>query len=244
LLYTAFLVSTSVKARGLSIILILAAAGVVAGSLVLASVFSPLDASKQDQSPPHADAPVAGSTQMPLLVKDVFKYRERGGDAIGGSSYFRMDEEFVDSENHCDFCIAMEYTPGPSGRAIVALWNSEPLDLGSAKKLVFSARGENGDERLVTYAAGSDFGGRLAEGDNSTSPENSGLDDVRFSASKDLTLTTQWQTYEIDLEGADLSQVTHAFAFEILEGNGDEKQVAYIDSIYFIENDNADFVQQ
>jgi hypothetical protein len=232
-----------VKARGLSIILILAAAGVVAGSLVLASVFSPLDASKQDQSPPHADAPVAGSTQMPLLVKDVFKYRERGGDAIGGSSYFRMDEEFVDSENHCDFCIAMEYTPGPSGRAIVALWNSEPLDLGSAKKLVFSARGENGGERLVTYAAGSDVANRLADA-SSTIPENSGLADVRFSASKDLTLTTQWQRYEMDLENTDLSQVTHAFAFEILQGHGDEKQVAYIDSIYFIENDDPDFVQQ
>jgi hypothetical protein len=154
-----------------------------------------------------------------------------------------MDEEFVDSENHCDFCIAMEYTPGPSGRAIVALWNSEPLDLGSAKKLVFSARGENGGERLVTYAAGSDVANRLADA-SSTIPENSGLADVRFSASKDLTLTTQWQRYEMDLENTDLSQVTHAFAFEILEGNGDEKQVAYIDSIYFIENDNADFVQQ
>lgn len=179
---------------------------------------------------------------MPLSVKDVFKYRERGGDAIGGSSYFRMDEEFVDAENHCDFCMALEYTPGPNGRAIVALWNSEPLDLGGAKKLVFSARGEKGGERLVTFAAGSGAGGRLAEG--STSLESSGLEGVRFSGSKNLTLTAQWQRYEIDLENADLSKVTHAFAFEILKGIEDEKQVAYIDSIYFIANDDPGFDPQ
>ena len=234
------------KARGLSITLILAAAGVVAGSLVLASVFSPLDASRRIGQPPlHADTPAAGATQMPLSVKDVFKHRERGGDAIGGSSYFRMDEEFVDAENHCDFCIAVEYTPGPSGRAAVALWNSEPLDLGGADKLVFSARGEKGGEQLVTFAAGSDVAGRLAEeGASSTSVESSALGGVEFSASKALTLTSQWQRYEIDLKSADLSKVTHAFAFEILKGNEAEKQVAYIDSIYFIANDDPDFVPQ
>ncbi len=220
----------------------LAAAGAVAGSLVLASVLSPLDLSKQiGQSPLHADAPAAGATQMPLNVKDVFKYRERGGDAIGGSSYFRMDEEFVDAENHCDFCIALEYTPGPSGRAHVALWNSEPLDLGGADKLAFAARGEKGGERLVTYAAGSDVGGLLAEEGAGSSRESSGLGGMRFSAIKDLTLTAQWQTYEIDLQNADLSRVTHAFAFEILKGNEGEKQVAYIDSIYFIKNDDPGF---
>jgi hypothetical protein len=235
-----------VEARGLSITLILAASGVAAGSLVLASVFSPLDASKQNsqESSLHAAAPVAGATQLPLAVKDVFKYIERGGDAIGGSSYFRMDDEFIDAENHCDFCMALEYTPGPSGRAAVALWNSEPLDLGDAKKLVFAARGEKGGERLVTYAAGSNMGGRSAEeGPSSTSLESSGLGGVGFSASKDLTLTAQWQKYEIDLENADLSKVTHGFAFEILKGN-EEKQVAYIDSIYFIENDEPGFVPQ
>ncbi|HEY7733813.1 MAG TPA: hypothetical protein VIB07_03370 [Nitrososphaera sp.] len=216
------------KARGLSIAVMLAAAGVVAGSLVLASVFSPLDASKQTGQSLLHDA------QFPLAVKEVFKYRERGGDAIGGSSYFRMEEEFVDSENHCDFCTALEYTPGPSGRAAVAFWNSEPVDLGGAGKLVFAARGEKGGERLVTHAAGNG-GGSLAE-ESAGSSLQSSLD-MRFSASKDLTLTEQWQTYEMDLQNADLSRVTHAFAFEILKGNEDEKQVAYIDSIYFVKND-------
>lgn len=234
------------EARGLSITLILAAAGVVAGSLVLASVFSPFDLSRQiGQSPLHAGAPVAGATQLPLAVKDVFKNRERGGDAIGGSSYFRMDEEFVDAENHCDFCMALEYTPGPSGRATVALWNSEPLDLGDAKKLVFAARGEKGGERLVTYAAGSDAAESLTEeGASSTSLEISTLGGVRYSASKDLTLAAEWQKYQIDLENADLSKVTHGFAFEILKGNEGEKQVAYIDSIYFIENDDPGFAPE
>jgi len=220
-----------VKSRDLSITLMLAA-GVVAGSLVLAGVFSPLDASRRiDQWPLHADAPAAGATQMPLSVIEVFKYREKGGDAIGGSSYFRMDEEFVDAENHCDFCMAVEYTPGPNGRAFVALWNSEPLDLYGADKLVFSARGENGGERLVTFAAGGGDGPLGEEG-------------RIFSASKVLTLTAEWQRYEIDLESADLSRVTHAFAFEILEGNEGEKQVAYIDSIYFVKNDDPDSVPQ
>jgi hypothetical protein len=222
-----------VKSKSLSMTLTLAAAGVVAGSLVLAGVFSPLDASRRiDQWPLHSDAPAAGATQMPLSVTDVFKYREKGGDAIGGSSYFRMDEEFVDAENHCDYCMAVEYTPGPNGRAFVALWNSEPLDLYGADKLVFSARGEKGGERLVTFAAGSGAGGLLGE------------EGSMFSASKALTLTEEWQSYEIDLESADLSKVTHAFAFEILKGNEGEKQVAYIDSIYFMSTDDPGFVPQ
>jgi len=222
-----------VKPRGISLTLIAALVGVVAGSVVLAGIFSGHILSHGDQTLLHNDASDATASRMPLDVKHVFKYREQGADA-NAHDHFQVYEEFVDDENHCEFCIAVVYEPGPHGRALLAFNSDVALDLRDANNVVFEARGENGGEIINVYAVGA----RVNESNvNSTGGNSEILKGTTFAIAKQLTLDKDWQRYEIDLNNIDLSSVTHAFAFEVLKGKGNEKQVVYLDSIYYTDNE-------
>ena len=39
--------------------------------------------------------------------------------------------------------------------------------------------------------------------------------------------------YQLDLEGYDLSEITHGFAFEVPKGPGTGSQIVYFDNIYY-----------
>lgn len=212
----------------MSIALIASIIGIVAGAILLAGVFSSFS---MIEHPSISDAEAA---RMPLDVMEFFTERKRGGDAIGGSHYFRMDEGFVDDENHCEFCIAMEYKPGPAGKASVAFTHTKPADLREASKLTFAARGDIGGEVLRIYAAGANSKSLEAtEKGNPDRPKSDVIKGVTFAVHEEITLSKSWERYEIDLEDGDRSKVTHGFAFEILKGEGDKRQVVYIDSIFF-----------
>ncbi|MCI0559732.1 MAG: hypothetical protein MN733_14680 [Nitrososphaera sp.] len=223
------------KVKGLSVTLVVVVAGVVAGSLVLAGLsFHGLFQDGVRSSLLHTDSADASASGMPLDVKQVFKGREKGGDAQAGSSYFLMDDAFVDDENHCEFCVAVEYNPGPQGKAFVAFTGDEPMNLSDATRMIFTARGENGGESINIYAVGS----RSSESKgqysvNTTSVDYENLRGIKFAILEQVTLTNEWQRYEIDLEDVERSAVTHAFAFEVLKGNGNEKLVIYVDSILY-----------
>ena len=210
----------------MSFALVVAAAGVAMGSLIIAGILSTEYFHQTEFGSSKADA-----SGMPLDVSEAFTLRERSGDALGGSNYLRIDEGFVDDDNHCEFCIALEYKPGPQGKALVAFTNARPVDLGGAKIVTFAAKGIEGGEILNIYVAGSKAKESL--GDKAPRGEHEGLKGVKFSNSATITLGKSWQVYELDLQDADLSEVTHGFAFEVLKGKGNERQVVYLDSIIF-----------
>ncbi|HKX80987.1 MAG TPA: hypothetical protein VJL54_01905 [Nitrososphaera sp.] len=203
-----------------------AIAGAVAGVLILGGAFG--GGLFQDS----ADISIANAARMPLDVVEVFKERQRGGDAAGGSAYFSMDESFVDDENHCETCIALEYKTGPKGKALVAFSNGKPVDLSEADRLTFWARGENGGEVLRVYAAGGKAGAVTASSVSEKIPEVVAVKGVAFATFSDVTLATDWQKFEINLEGHGISKITHGVAIEILD-NGNEKQTAYLSSIFY-----------
>jgi hypothetical protein len=173
-------------------------------------------------------------TQLPIDVKSVFGDREKGLDALG-PNYLYIDEAFVDDENGCDFCIGVAYTPGANEGATLAFKRSEPLDLGEAKTLTFDVRGDTGNETMRIFALGVKTAGNIDATGVGGANLDSGLRNVKFAFSKEIDLDTQWKSYEVNLEGFDRSQITHAFAFEILRGgSGNEgKQIAYLDMIQF-----------
>lgn len=223
----------------------IAAGGVIASVLVLAGAFSQGHIQSNDsESPSHGEVSGASASSLPLDVKQTFKGREKGWDAAAGENYFVMDEDFVDDESHCDFCMAVEYRPGPYGKAMMAFTTAEnqaPLEINGAKWIAFSARGETGGEKINVYAAGS-----LGNADNLTSGEpaetNRDFAGVKFSAvAENLILDRNWQRYQLKVENAGLTGITHAFAFEVLKGNGDQRQVIYLDSVFLTDkrSDNA-----
>jgi hypothetical protein len=205
---------------------VVAAALAIAGGILLMTYLSP---QMQATSAPDSliSHPAATASRMPMDVEQVFKDRERGGDALG-PNYLEMDGSFVDDENHCEFCIAVEYKPGPHGKAVVALRNNEPIDLTAAKALTFIARGENGGEVIRVYAAGA-----RNEGLDGLPAPDDALRGVRYAVAGNVTLDRQWQKYELNLEGLELSEVTHAFAFEVMKGKGNEARTVYLDAIFY-----------
>ncbi|MGI0024796.1 MAG: hypothetical protein ACREA4_06575, partial [Nitrososphaera sp.] len=116
------------RIKGLPFPLVAAIIGVAGGSLILAWAFSnnPI-LNSNNTNIGHSEPSDASASRMPLDVKEVFGDREMGGDALAGSNYLEFDEEFVDDENHCEFCVALQYTPGPSGKAIFAFKEDQPL---------------------------------------------------------------------------------------------------------------------
>lgn len=217
--------------------LAVASAGVLIGSLLLTGNFPGI--AGQTNSPTTNDH--SADFAMPLDVKYSAKDRERGLDAIG-SYYFNVDESFIDDENHCEFCIFAQYTPGAFGRATYAFENKTPMDLSDAKTLRFLARGETGGETIKIYAAGkrlavtSDF-----DGENLASGFDDGLKGVEFQFSKQLTMSTEWVKYEIDLAGLDLSEISHPFAFQMNKDDEIAEQIVYLDLIYY-DTEKSDFV--
>jgi hypothetical protein len=198
-----------------TLLISMAVLAAVLGSLGLGGVFSSTD--------PQSDGHETSATTMPVDVKHVFPVRERAFDAIG-TAYLRVDERFVDEESFCEFCIGVEYKPGPHGKATVGLSSERPLDLGGAAVMTFAARAETPGQEMRILAAGIE---NMAGGD--TSP--GGLD-ARFLIDKNITLTDEWVAYEVQLQGLDLKEITHGFAFEIIS-NHDERQVVYVDSIFY-----------
>ena len=222
------------KLKGTSFALVSAVAGVAAGSLILAGIASHYHIFGGDSGELllHTDLSDASATRMPLDVKEIFKGREKAGDAAAGSNYLAMQDEFVDDENHCEFCIAVEYKPGPQGKALVAFKADKPYDLSEASKLTFIARGENGGESIKVFVGGV----KAINLDKNIAPTDyEKAKEIKFAMSSQFVLTKEWQTYEVDLENADLSAVTHAFAFEVQKGTGNERQVIYLNSIFYIE---------
>lgn len=216
--------------------LAVAFAGVLIGSLVLTGNFPGI--AGQTNASPTVDH--SADSAMPLDVKYSTKERERGLDAIG-SHYFSVDENFIDDENHCEFCIFAQYKPGAFGRAVYAFENKTPVDLSDAKTLRFLARGETGGETIKIYAAGKKVDAEADFQGEGTDSFDDGLEAVEFGFSRQLRLDTEWVKYEINLGGLDLSEISHPFAFEMNKDDEVADQIVYLDLIYY-DTETSDFV--
>jgi hypothetical protein len=208
-------------------ILAISLAAVLASSLMLVGPFSinNILPAKHDQQLQEAEAAV-----LPLTIRDRFTEKEMAGDAVAGSQFMNVNEDFVDPENHCEFCTRVEYKPGPEGQAGFSYKDLKGLDLSGAKKVRFWVMGEEGDEKIKFKVAGKSLDklqeklGKLTK---------SIFKSERFAlTTNQLTLDNKWKEYEIDLSGVDLKEITHPFAFE-LSGNGAQKEVVFIKGVVY-----------
>lgn len=180
---------------------LVAGIGLVAGTVIIALSFM-TNLAIFDFSAQPSVVLSAQAAQLPVDVKESFKKIERTGDAKNTPSRFQIDSDFVDPDNHCEFCYRIQYTPGAQGQGGVLFETDKPLNLKDAKRVTFWARGELGGEKVQVSAAG--------------------------VASGDLTLPQTWKKYEIDLSGADLASVTHGFGLKINKGNDGSDKVIYL----------------
>jgi len=212
------------------IILAISLAAVLASSLLLVGPLS-----LGSIYPKHDDHVQEAQAQaLPLAVRDRFTAKQMAGDGEAGSRFLKVDEEFVDPENHCEFCTRVEYVPGPQGEAGFSYEDPTGLDLSGSKKARFWVMGEEGGEKIKFKLAGKSLDkmqdrlGRLTD-----KLKNSIFKTERFAlTTEEVSLDNQWKKYEVDLSGVDLKGVTHPFAFELAE-NGAQTQVIYLKGVVY-----------
>jgi hypothetical protein len=216
----------SISTMGLPIILAISVFAVLGSSLMLLGVFS-LDSIILSKGRDY-QVQEAGAQALPLEVRDRFSEKKLVGDA----NNIKVNEDFIDPENHCEFCTLIEYRPGLRGMAGYAYENDTGLDLTGANKVRFWIMGEQGNERVKFKIAGKSYDS--IEDRRPNRPTNSIFESERFAlTTEELTLANDWRKYEIDLTGVSLDNITHPFGFELSKGNGAQKQVIYIKGLVF-----------
>jgi hypothetical protein len=102
-------------------------------------------------------------------------------------------------------------------------WGDAPdagFDLQGATKLTFWARGDKGDEMINEFKMGGLVSGEYPDSDTAS------INSIRLSK--------EWQQYEIDLRGRDLSYVIGGFGWATsIDVNDPEGIVFYIDEIKY-----------
>lgn len=169
---------------------------------------------------------VAEAAILPMEIRDTFKTIEKTGDAKAKDSLLLIDTDFVDPDNHCEFCYRIEFTPGSTGKGGFAMKSDKAFDLSEATRIAFFAKGETGKETVQFKVGGKE--------DRATDLATGG---AKYAVtSVNTKLKNDWHKIEIDLSGEDLKSITHALAVEL--GKSDLKNskvpiVIYIKGMTF-----------
>jgi hypothetical protein len=115
------------------------------------------------------------------------------------------------------------------GVAVASLpnyWGEQPsefcYDLSNAQRLIFHAKGELGGECIQVKVA---IAGDQPYGDSARTP----------AATRWITLSTEWQMYELSLEGYNLRRVITPFCFVTDRPHNNRESITfYLDEIYFV----------
>ena len=101
------------------------------------------------------------------------------------------------------------------------------LDLTGAVKLVFSAKGETGEEKVEFIMGGLGWNGSRPAADFPDSTKTISLGVV--------SLAKEWKRYELDLAGVDLSKIGNGFGWVANDRNNPGQSVIkfYLDDIYY-----------
>ena len=174
------------------------------------------------------DQHTAEAASLPLAIDFHSKLKERVGDAKTRTTYVKVNEDFIDSENHCEFCTRIEIVSGPKGGSGIAYVLDKVLDFSKAKSVTFFVMGEKGGEKVKFKVAGKS----LEEQD--PIPTSGLFKEHEFAlTTNEVTLNKDWRKYSVDLTGADLNGITHPFGMEMSPSKAVGKQVFYIKYIVY-----------
>lgn len=173
----------------------------------------------------------AHANDLPKPTLPFVLYDEDTGGAVpyppsgwmGNIDAIKVDRHWTDNPHSGTTCFKMDYTETSNWAGVV--WQNPENDWGAvaggynitgAKKLTFWARGQRGGE-LITFSYGL-YGADKKFPDSST-------------GKTDVTLTTSWQQYSIDLTGKDLSCIKTGFAWSF--GATGQPVTFFVDDIQY-----------
>lgn len=147
---------------------------------------------------------------------------------MGDYAALKVDSACSEDPHSGATCIRLTYTGEPTeGAGWVGVYWQNPehnwgskdggYNLSSAKVLSFWARGKNGGEKLEFKIGGV----------TGTYPDSD------IEAIGPITLSRQWQRYEIDLAGMDLSYISGGFVFAASRMDNPDGFIVYLDDILY-----------
>lgn len=139
-------------------------------------------------------AEIAQTTGFPFYVTEKSR-----AEITSNASSLRIEDSFVNPEIHCEICTAVEVVDAADQASVAYPVNA--TDLTGASTFVFWAMGASGGESVTFKVAGKGQ-------DNATA----------YANTTSVTLGSEWKMYEIDLAGADLTNITNLFGFEVNSG--------------------------
>src|SRR5919106_1654431 len=208
---------------------------IVALASILGSVIATPHIANIANLDPPGFTQTASAQSLPHQVDHHVPIRERTGDPV------RVETQMTDADRNCEMsCIFVEFTPGRNGKAGLAYVGDAPMDLSGARRVHFFLMGDKGGEMVKVYVAGkSPSSGQNSSGQNASSLRPDSLFREKFARSGAITLTNDWERYEISLAGVDLTGVTAPFAIELLRGRNSGPQAIYFKFIVY-ENQAVD----
>ena len=146
------------------------------------------------------------------------------------TSNLRIDSETLDPDDNCEFCTKVIYNPGKEGQAAIA-YKVDKVDLTLSKRVVFFAKGQKGGEQIAFLAAGKTRG----EGSEIVDDVDKDIfPDQGFGImTSKVTLSNQWNRYQITLGSNDLRDISHPFGFVMTEGKSSTNQIFYLKGVTF-----------
>ena len=173
----------------------------------------------------HLVAASSVPLKAPFCINGYFFPSGYMGDGEQGPRSIDLNEQWTDNCHLGPTCVKVTYHPLQKGWAGVywqypdGNWGEQPgRKIIGAKKLVFWARGQDGDE-LVTFKVG-------------------GINQKKYQDSLDkslgpIKLGRDWQNHEIDLGGDDTSSVIGAFAWVASAPGNPQVITFYLEAICF-----------
>jgi len=146
---------------------------------------------------------------------------------MGRHEDLRYNQRHKDNPKAGEYCTQIKYLVGQDWAGIY--WQYPPnnwgqykvsRDLSQFKKLSFWIRGETGNEFLAEIGLGG-----ITGGEKSFDSDQRSIYDVK--------LTKEWEYYEIDLEGMDLSSVIGGFYFSVSGDYNPEGTTFYLDEVIY-----------
>ncbi|MGC2575516.1 MAG: hypothetical protein WA364_28755, partial [Candidatus Nitrosopolaris sp.] len=140
---------------------------------------------------------VARGIKHPIRNVDTSTSLDKAGDPV---------KVLLDANPNCEVCTFIKYIPGPIGKAGVAYKSAQILDLTGAQRIVFFAKGQLGGENVAFVAIGKP---------SNTQPVPPNIfTNINFAViSKNITLTSDWQRYQLSLNGTGTTGVSDPFGF-------------------------------
>ncbi len=148
---------------------------------------------------------------------------------MGDYGDIRINDAYTEDVHSGKTCIQVVYTADKSqGQGWAGVyWQNPPnnwgtklggYDLSSMNKLTFWAKGEYGDEIVAKFMVGGIKGLYPDSTEVSIGP---------------IQLSDEWQKYEINLAGKDLSYISGGFAFVLQAGQNPDGATFYLDDIRY-----------